>query len=84
MAGLDSIAGLIGTIGAGIGNAIGRGISSFASGLNQPLGGDKGGEEQNQDKCGCGEPKDSININFDSIQGEAGPMNLPNLASWGC
>lgn len=49
--GLDSIAKLIGSIGAGIGSAIGRGISSFASGLEQPLGGDEEKCERQQDRC---------------------------------
>ena len=77
--GLDSIAGLIGTIGAGIGSAIGRGISSFASGLNQPLGGDEeeGGDKQGKDQQ-CN-PQDSVNINFGGIQSEAQPMNMPSL-----
>ncbi len=73
--GLDSIAQLIGTIGAGIGSAIGRGISSFASGLNQPLGGKGEGGEESQG----GQPQDSININFDQIKGESAPVNMPQL-----
>lgn len=77
MGGLDSIAGLIGTIGAGIGNAIGRGISSFASGLNQPLGGEGGGE--GEEGAEGGKAGDSVNINFDGIQNEAPAVNMPQL-----
>ena len=76
--GLDSIAQLIGTIGAGIGSAIGRGISSFASGLNQPLGGKGEGGEGGEESQG-GQPQDSININFDQIKGESAPVNMPQL-----
>lgn len=75
--GLDSIAGLIGTVGAGIGSAIGRGISSFASGLNQPLGGNESSE--GEDCPENGKLGDSVNINFAGIHNEAPAANLPQL-----
>lgn len=56
-----------------LGKGVGGLIRELVGEMTAPFDREKEGSQANQ------EPQDSVNINFDGIQNEASPMNLPQL-----